>query len=235
MMVSVYGKKFIVISQEEYDRLIRKQAQKVFNPRKGELYQREREMKEVLDEPDIPNDEKIRLFTENLNSMRKRYDELVKPKPLKIVMEAKESRESGGEAVEEPKTEEYSMEDSLINSLPKLMQNNAQLILNHLKNYSKIIKWNESGEIIYKDETINGSNLTDLVANVLSPKNSSTPPLLHETIFLKALSETNVPELWIKNKSKKKLLQSYRDVKSENQFASPTQNKKPKILWSSST
>ena len=236
-MGSPYGKKFVVISEEEYERL--KKRQKIIsNPTKREFIESEKQMKDVLNESEIPNDEKIRLFTENLNHMKKQYDELNKPKQVRVVTnhqknpeEAIAKREEEAESLEN----RSSLEKSIIKSLPKSNQVTGELILNHLKNFPKIIKWNEFGELIYKDETIRESNLTDLISNVLLQKKSTTPPLLHETIFLKALSETNAPETWIKNKSKKKILQSYKNLKAENPFLSPIQNKKPKINWSTST
>ena len=239
MASSAYGKKFVVIGEEEYERL--KKRPKILNPTKREFFESEKQMKDVLNESEIPNDEKIRLFTENFNHMKKQYDELIKPQQVRIATnQQKVPTESIVKKEEEEEEESFekkksSLENSLIKSLPKSNQVTAELILNHLKNFPKIIKWNEFGELIYKDETIRESNLTDLISNVLSQKKSTASPLLHETIFLKALSETNAPETWIKNKSKKKILQSYKSLKAENPFLSPIQNKKPKINWSSST
>lgn len=236
MALSVYGKKFVVISEEEYERL--KKRPKISNPMKRDFFESEKQMKDVLNESEIPNDEKIRLFTENFNNMKKQYDELIKPKQVRIATNQQKDPEKSivkEEEEEESLENKPSLENSLIKSLSKSNQVTAELILNHLKNFPKIIKWNEFGELIYKDETIRESNLTDLISNVLSQKKSTAPPLLHETIFLKALSETNAPETWIKNKSKKKILQSYKSLKAENPFLSPIQNKKPKINWTSST
>ena len=223
----------MIISEEEYERL--KKRPKISNPIKREFFESEKQMKDVLNESEIPNDEKIRLFTENLNHMKKQYDELIKPKQVRLATNQEKDPEEPIAKEEESLVNKPSLENSLIKSLPKSNQVTAELILNHLKNFPKIIKWNEFGELIYKDETIRESNLTDLISNVLSQKKSTAPPLLHETIFLKALSETNAPETWIKNKSKKKILQSYKSLKAENPFLSPIQNKKPKINWSSST
>ena len=223
----------MIISEEEYERL--KKRPKISNPIKREFFESEKQMKDVLNESEIPNDKKIRLFTENLNHMKKQYDELIKPKQVRVATNQQKDPEESFTREEESLVSKISLENSLIKSLPKSNQVTAELILNHLKNFPKIIKWNEFGELIYKDETIRESNLTDLISNVLSQKKSTAPPLLHETIFLKALSETNAPETWIKNKSKKKILQSYKSLKAENPFLSPIQNKKPKINWSSST
>ena len=60
-----HGKKYVVISQQEYDMLRSKTESKIHNPEKRELYRAEAEMKNVLDR-EIPEDEKIRLFTEEL-------------------------------------------------------------------------------------------------------------------------------------------------------------------------
>ena len=161
MALSVYGKKFVVISEEEYERL--KKRPKISNPMKRDFFESEKQMKDVLNESEIPNDEKIRLFTENFNNMKKQYDELIKPKQVRIATNQQKDPEKSivkEEEEEESLENKPSLENSLIKSLSKSNQVTAELILNHLKNFPKIIKWNKFGELIYKDETIRESNLT---------------------------------------------------------------------------
>lgn len=213
-----HGKKYVVISQQEYDMLRSKTESTIHNPEKRELHRAEAEMKNVLDR-EIPEDEKIRLFTEELNSLKSRYEKLTKPKPLKVVMEKNDDAPE----------KSYSLEDNIVKSLPKSSQAEGELLLNHLKNHPDVIKWNDRGEIIFKGDVIPGSNLTDLISNVTTMRKSSIP-LLPQTVFLKALSETNTPESWIRNRTSKKLLQSYKSVKEQNPFTPP---KKKKIDWSS--
>lgn len=219
--MSYPGKKYVVISREEYEMLKNKicNENKLHNPEKRELQRSEMEIKHVWDK-DIPADEKIRLFTEELNNLKSRYDELTKAKPLKVVMEKN---------LEDNKNN--AMDSNIIKSLPKNSQSEGELILNHLRKYPEVITWNERGEIIFKGDVVPGSNLTDLVSSVTTARKSNLP-VFQQTVFLKALSETNTPESWIKNRGNKKLLQSYKNIKEDNPFSSPDE-KKIKINWSS--
>lgn len=216
------GKKYVVISQEEYEMLKNKTHDtKLANPVKQDLHRSEREMKSIWD-TNLQADEKIRLFTEELNNLKSKYDSLTKPKPLEVVI-AKSSIPQNMK----------SIEGNVIESLPKTNQTDGLLLLEHLKSRPDIIQWNSNGEIIFKGDLIPGSNLTDLISSV-STTRKSTIPILPQSVFLKALSEANVPETWIKNKGNRKLLQSYKSLKEQNPFHSPN-TKKMKTNWISST
>ena len=120
-MSSSYGKKFVVISQEEYERLKKStltQNQKISNPTKREFFESEKQMKDVLNESEIPNDEKIGLFTENLNYMKKQYDELIKPKQVRVAINQHKPEELIKEEEEIP-GKKTLLEKSLIKSIPK--------------------------------------------------------------------------------------------------------------------
>ena len=52
MASSAYGKKFVVIGEEEYERL--KKRPKILNPTKREFFESEKQMKDVLNESEIP-------------------------------------------------------------------------------------------------------------------------------------------------------------------------------------
>jgi len=217
-----HGKKYVVISREEYELLKSKTKEsKIHNPEKQELHRSENEIKHIWDK-ELPADEKIRLFTEELNNLKSRYDHFTKPKPLKVVIDKDDVKDTD---------RSFSLEESIIKSLPKTSQAEGELLLNHLKNYPEIIKWNDRGEIIFKGDVIPNSNLTDLVSNVTTTRKSNLA-LLPQTVFLKVLSETNTPESWIKNRGSKKLIQSYKVVKEQNPFVSPDVKRK-KIDWSS--
>jgi len=68
-----HGKKYVVISQQDYEMLKSKNESMIHNPQKRELHRSETEMKNVWDR-EIPEDEKIRLFTEELNNLKSRYE-----------------------------------------------------------------------------------------------------------------------------------------------------------------
>lgn len=233
------GKKYVVISQEEYQMLKQKQPDKrpetkiiinsekreLLNPEKVEMERSEAEMENIWDKQ-LPIDEKIRLFTEELNNLKKRYEKLKRPRG-NFIEKANNKKEKEKEDMSP------TMEENLLKSLPTMSRNNGTILLDHLKKYPKILSWSDNGEVSFKGDLIPGSNLTDLISSVTTNRKSNTP-LLAQTIFLKALAETNIPESWIKNKMNRKLLQSYKSLTEENPYKSPDFKKMKKQIWQSS-
>ena len=120
-------------------------------------------------------------------------------------------------------------------SVLKGSQNEAKLLLHHLKLQPNIIKWNNIGEMVFHGEVIDGSNITDLMLESVTNQKQSNIPTMFKSIFLKALAEANVPSRWIKNKKQNGLLQSYRDIQSRNTFGTPDVKKVKLDKWLSST
>jgi hypothetical protein len=61
-----------------------------------------------------------------------------------------------------------------VESVPKTMKAKAQLLLKKMKS-SLDISWNEKGELKYKGETVQGSNVVDLVNDVLRKRKYFNP------------------------------------------------------------
>jgi hypothetical protein len=55
-----------------------------------------------------------------------------------------------------------------LDSVPKRMRGKAELLLKKMKS-NRDITWNEKGELKYKDKIVHGSNIVDLVNDVLRP------------------------------------------------------------------
>ena len=80
-------------------------------------------------------------------------------------------------AVSSPTPESESpdpIESEILARVPKTMKAKAQLLLKKTKTNRDII-WNEKGELKYKDKTVQGSNMVDLVNDVLSKRKYFNP------------------------------------------------------------
>ena len=65
------------------------------------------------------------------------------------------------------KAEQMSrVEKQVLDSIPKTMKRKAQLLLDHVKD-NLGIRWNEQGEQVYQGQTMEGTNMSDLVNDVL--------------------------------------------------------------------
>lgn len=180
-------------------------------------------MRDIWKRDDIPADEKIKHFTNELNNLKRRYDELVKPKPIEMIMKTSSS---------EAKKKDM-LKERVLQTVSKSNKRNAELLIDYLKTKPNIIKWNEHDEMIFRDQVIPGSNMIDMIIDTVTSRKRSTIPSMSKSIFMKAIAEANVPSEWIKNKEHNNILQSYNDIKSRNLYT--PDKKKGKIDWLSST
>ena len=70
------GKKYVIISREEYETLkgnnCEKTGDNIFNPVKDDLHRSEKEMTNILNKSDVSIDEKVQQFTKELNNFKRR-------------------------------------------------------------------------------------------------------------------------------------------------------------------
>lgn len=218
------GKKYVVLSQEEYQRLKENHQQALIHPEKNNLQKSETEMKNVLDSG-LPSDEKIRLFTEELNNLKTRYDDLRKPRPFEVI--SKMDKEATKNV--SVKDEKDNIERAVLHSISKGSKKEAELLVDHLKAHPNVIRWNGIGEMMFRGRVIPGSNIIDMIIDTVTNRKNSKISVMDKSIFVKALAESNVPAEWIKNKEQFEMLKSYRDIKPSNVA------KKIKLDWESST
>lgn len=83
------------------------------------------------------------------------------------------------------------LEKEILDSVPKSLKGKAELLLKKMKS-SPEMTWNEKGELTFKGETVKGSNVVDLVNDVLRKRKYFNPEGW-ET-FGEALREANVPQ-----------------------------------------
>ena len=122
-------------------------------------------------------------------------------------------------AVAPEPVEQDLIENEILESVPKTMKAKVQLLLKKMKN-SPDISWNEKGELKYK-ETVQGSNVVDLVNEVLSKRNYFNPPGW-ET-FGEALREANVPQNLIGHEDRwRYITQTKRTPRSRKRQQSPS-------------
>ena len=92
--------------------------------------------------------------------------------------------------------EEQLREEDILSSIPKVQRSRVKAVLIHIRN-SKILRWNERGEIIYKNQLIPHSHIIDLLKDSQRQYKNFNPTGLKE--FYSALEESNVPKALISN------------------------------------
>ena len=89
-------------------------------------------------------------------------------------------------------------EKRVVDSLPKTLQKKGGVLLDHIKDTTDLT-WNDRGELIVKGQTIGGSNVSDLIHEILRARKLGYEPK-GWSIFADSLRDSNVPIDLIGNK-----------------------------------
>ena len=92
------------------------------------------------------------------------------------------------------------LEKRVIESLPKTLQKRGGVLLDHIKDTTDMT-WNDRGELIVKGQTLNGTNVSDLIHEILRSRKLGQKPE-GWSIFANALKESNIPMDLIGNKAR---------------------------------
>ena len=122
----------------------------------------------------------------------------------------KKRRIDNGEA----STSEIEMTDAAVTDLlPASQKENALKMLRLLRAHGEdVVSWTRTGDVSIHGERVPGTNLVDLVNDVLQSSRSSIMSMPQRENFLTALAAASVPEALIKNKT---ALELYREIKAD--------------------
>jgi hypothetical protein len=164
----------------------------------------DKKMQTILDREDLSADERLKLYGQSFTRYLNVYDDY-KPRPVAVAPEP---------------VKQDLFDDEILESVPKTMKAKAQLLLKKMKSRPDI-SWNEKGELKYKGETVQGSNVVDLVNDVLR-KRKYFNPQGWET-FGEALREANVPQDLIGHEDRWRFItQTKRTPRSRKRQQSPS-------------
>ena len=137
----------------------------------------DKRMESILEREDLSTDARLKLYDQSFT----RYLNVYRPRPVVSRMS------TSPPAVIETETTD-AVEEEIV---PKTMKTKAELLVRKME-ADPNIAWSEKGELKYKEETVRGSNVVDLVNDVLR-KRKYFNPQGWET-FGEALREANVPQ-----------------------------------------
>ena len=90
-----------------------------------------------------------------------------------------------------PKTEDDQVGEEIIDSVPPSYRNKASLLVKKLKR-DEVLGWNEGGNLMYNGEVVPGTNIVDIVNDVLRPRSKNPQPKGWDLVA-QGIKETNVP------------------------------------------
>ena len=172
------------------------------NPSQNQLVKTMNQMQTILNDNSLPENVKSNRVSENLKDIQVYGDKILQPH------------------VEKPEVTNFLKQTNtkLFDSLPKTFQNSAKHLMNELEKHPEIISWNpQSNEVSINGKILAGSNIVDLIGDVLRTR-KTVPSPLHSDTFLKLLANLNIPEELVKNRLKINKLRAYKHtVPAENQ------------------
>ena len=163
-----------------------------------------KKMQTILEREDLSADKRLKLYDQSFTRYLNVYDDY-RPRPVAIAPE--------------PMKQDL-IDNDILESVSKTMKAKVQLLLKKMKS-SPDISWNEKEELKYKGETVQESNVVELVNDVLS-KRKYFNPQGWET-FGEALREANVPQDLIGHEDRwRYITQTKRTPRSRKRQQSPS-------------
>ena len=226
-MTSEAFDKFHLLKDEEYQRLRQKQVQS-YNPELRILTRLDDEIKELLNDTNVPVDAKLNIFNQ-LQQRIKDVQAITKPvsgvtkvvaptefagAPTATPVMATNADGEGEVGNEEelpkpvqkiePLPQFEPIDESILKEVSIKTKKKAAEMLEKIKAQPQVIAKNENNEIILNGHLIKGSNFTDLFKSLYSQSFDSSQQ--GQIQFLKALNKLDIPLTLVSNtKTRNKL------------------------------
>ena len=172
------------------------------SPQVAQTSSLQKEMNSVLENEQISESEKAQRYGQALHQFQVSHKKAIGP-----------VEEYGEQSTEEPKP--ITMKDQIMDSVPHTMRRKATLLLNMIKDHPNL-RWDEHGVLEYEGKPIPGSNIIDLVNDVLRQRKGSNPRGWEQ--FSRGLKEVNVPQEVVGNKHRWNWIHKYDDEEEEDEF-----------------
>lgn len=175
-----HSKKMILVPQDFFSKLNQQNKEQ-----SGLTNDLDTEMGAILDNSELGEKEKWVRYQQMLQRYLKLKDQ--ERQPLKVTME---------ESKQEASQPAVGLHQEIIESIPKMFKKKAQMLLHRLES-SNDISWDGRGVVSIKGNTIIGSNIIDLVSDVVRPRKTTDPVGWPQ--FSTFLKEINIPKEFISN------------------------------------
>lgn len=201
-----HAKRMALVPEEMLDRFEQKQKLET-SPITSDLLRSDIRLSDILEHSGLDDDEKQNLY----NASMERYLELRLQKDSQVpTVRFAPNKE------EEKQPEPQLSEDVVVEHIPKTMRPRATALLNRLKSRPDVISWDKTGQVKIEGETIQDSNISDLVCDAMRSRNNFNPTCSKE--FFQALSKLNVPKDLVRNQERWKRVN---DTPVAREFSSP--------------
>jgi hypothetical protein len=126
----------------------------------------DKKMESILEREDLSTDERFKLYDQSFTRYLNVHDDY-RPRPVV-------SRVSTSPPAVIATEKKDAIKEEILESVPKTMKTKAELLIRKMK-ADPNIAWIEKGELKYKGETVRGSNVVELVNDVLRKRKYFNP------------------------------------------------------------
>ena len=155
------------------------------------------EIKRVLESTSLSDHDKALNYEQVLNKYLNRVDHV---NSRHIQRPPHSSNQSVGLPHQDPFEKTLKLEKRIVDSLPKTLQKKGGVLLDHIKETTDMT-WNERGELVVQGQTLNGTNVSDLIHEILRSRKLGIKPE-GWSVFANSLKESNIPIDLIGNKAR---------------------------------
>ena len=168
------------------------------------------DMTSILDRTDIEVSDKVRLYNQALL----RYNGMTKAranKPTRVVVVREEKVVN-----EEDAEEENDSAGEIVATMPKSLHMKARVLTARLK---KMVDWNDRGELLHEGVAISGSNITDLVHDLVRRRKTFDPIGWRQ--LASQLRSSNIPMELVGNVARRQHIQKGEITPRKKQATTP--------------
>ena len=188
----------VYLTQQEMLKFIKEKQQDSLTPNLRKYYEARQEMNDWLEKDNVAEDTKATMYSQQLQRVKQLKNQVFRPEPSPVQMITQTERTMTSESDSVSPSQQLNATDKqIMNSVPKMMQNHAKLLVQKLKDHSDVISWNDNGQLVLEGSIVPNSNIVDLVNDVMRKRKGFNPE--HSNTFAKALAKINVPEDNLKN------------------------------------
>jgi hypothetical protein len=212
-----YAQKMLLVPSDTAERL--SNAEETKTNTIGNL---KAEFSNTLEDNTLNDDDKWKLVSQLLMRLLKQTE--LNRQPIKIpIINDVETAVVTESPISNVKTEKKPELISLVEfSVPKNLKAKAKALYTILES-SPHINWDESGKVLIQGNSIEGSNLIDLLNDVLRNRKTRQAPIGWE-LFSNILKQSNVPQEYIGNEMRR----SYSNLSDVTEEAVPSKKSKNK-------
>ena len=203
------------------DQLQQPNCQPPLNPTVKVLCDLDRQMKTVLDRDDMTEEAKAQEYNQVLRRYLVYQDKYDHRPPMKVQLTPSEETEA-----KDKENASTPLEKEVLETVPDKMKKKARLLLGRIR-ASSVMGWDDDGQLVYKGKTVQGSNVADLVNDVLRQRKHFNPTGW-ET-FAQGLKETNVPQELVGHQERWDYMQNPASKEDARYFTPQQSNKKSKF------